>query len=116
MSDHHHGETPTPGPALRGGPGERGKALGLPRLLSDVQAHEQIIARVDGVLNLLTKALRAKDAGDRTAALALVERAERFAPEDPDQLPPEHREGFAAIQEALRVARQEALALPEPPD
>ncbi len=88
-------------------------ALGLPRLLSEVQLHEQAIAQVDGVVNLLTKALRAKDAGDRATALALVERAERFAPDDPDGLPPAQREGFAAIQEALRTARQEVLALPE---
>lgn len=112
MTDHDH-RPATPGPPPGRSRHEPVTALGLPRILSDVRLHEQAIARVDGVLNLLRKAERATGAGDRAAALALVEKAERFAPSDPEELPAEHRDGFAAIQDALRAARREALALPE---
>jgi len=89
--------------------------LEVAQLHSSVLALDEMLARVDGVMNLLRKALRAVDRGepgDRAKALALVERAERFVPDDPGG-DAERTERIDQLRTTIRDVREQALALPE---
>jgi hypothetical protein len=81
----------------------------LEHLALTAQVHEadRTIAFVDGVVNLLSKAQRAIDEGTpagRDKALALIDRAERFMP-DEAELSPDAREGVVLARESIRAVR-----------
>ena len=100
---------------MTGAPGERRLAeLEAAQLIGSVAALDELVAHIDGVMNLLTKAYRAVDRGtpaDRATALSLVDRAERYIPEDDGD--DQRRSGIVQMRAAVADARERALALPD---
>lgn len=90
-------------------------ALQIAETLSQVQRSDEVLVRMDGVINLFTKAVAAvqrAEPGDRARALALIDRAERYLP-DPDDVAEDHRDSIATMRDSVLGLRRDALALPE---
>ena len=84
------------------------------RIRSDLAALDGSIARLDGVMNLVTKAVRAvgrAEPGDRERALDLLDRADHWFPADED-VPAAQRDSVATMRESVERIRATAQALP----
>jgi hypothetical protein len=85
------------------------------KTLSTIHSLDEFATRIEGSLNLLTKAgtaIRRGGPGDRAKALSLLDRAAGVIPAEAD-VPEDYRDSLAEIATSIDLSRREALGLAE---